>query len=84
MAIHKVLGTETEYGITIRHQADFNPVLASSMVINSYAGGRARIQWSFEEETPGLCAAPEPAEPFSGPATPRLLVERRPAPLLRG
>ncbi len=53
MAIHKVLGTETEYGITIRHQAEFNPVLASSMVINSYAGGRARIQWSFEEETPG-------------------------------
>jgi proteasome accessory factor A len=53
VAIHKVLGTETEYGITIRNQAEFNPVLASSMVINSYAGGRARIQWSFEEETPG-------------------------------
>ncbi len=53
MALHKVLGTETEYGITIRNQADFNPVLGSSMVINSYAGGRARIQWSFEEETPG-------------------------------
>ncbi len=53
MAIHKVLGTETEYGITIRNQAEFNPVLGSSMVINSYAGGRARIQWSFEEETPG-------------------------------
>jgi proteasome accessory factor PafA2 len=53
MAIHKVLGTETEYGITIRHQPEFNPALASSLVINSFAGGRARIQWSFEEESPG-------------------------------
>jgi len=48
-----VLGTETEFGITIINQADFNPVLASSLVINSYAGDRARIQWSFEEESPG-------------------------------
>jgi proteasome accessory factor PafA2 len=48
-----VLGTETEFGITIRNQQDFNPVLASSLVINSYAGPRARIQWSYEEESPG-------------------------------
>ncbi|MFQ5966821.1 MAG: depupylase/deamidase Dop [Acidimicrobiia bacterium] len=53
MAIHKVLGTETEFGITIRNQPDFNPALASGLVVNSYAGGRVRIQWSFEEETPG-------------------------------
>ncbi len=53
VTLPKVLGTETEYGITIRNQADFNPVLASSTVINSYAGGRARIQWSFDEESPG-------------------------------
>ncbi len=53
MAVHKVVGTETEFGITVRHQADFNPVLASSTVINNYAGGRARIQWSFDEESPG-------------------------------
>ncbi|MEE8497832.1 MAG: depupylase/deamidase Dop [Acidimicrobiia bacterium] len=48
-----VLGTETEFGITINGQADFNPVLASSLVINSYSGSRARIQWSSEEESPG-------------------------------
>ncbi len=28
-------------------------MLASSTVINSYAGERARIQWSFDEESPG-------------------------------
>jgi proteasome accessory factor A len=48
-----VLGTETEFGITIRGRPDFNPVLGSSLVINSYAGSRARIQWSYEEESPG-------------------------------
>jgi proteasome accessory factor PafA2 len=53
MAVHKVLGTETEYGIVIRNQPDFNPALASSLVVNSYPGDRARVQWSFEEESPG-------------------------------
>lgn len=53
MATQKVIGTETEFGISIRHQADFNPSLASGFVINAYEGGRARVQWSFEEESPG-------------------------------
>ncbi|OFW66717.1 MAG: proteasome accessory factor PafA2 [Actinobacteria bacterium RBG_16_68_21] len=51
--VHKVVGTETEFGITIRNQPDFNPVLASSLVINSYAGTSTRIPWSFDEESPG-------------------------------
>ncbi|MDH3305946.1 MAG: proteasome accessory factor PafA2 family protein, partial [Acidimicrobiia bacterium] len=53
MSVPKVIGTETEFGITIRNQPDFNPALASGLVINSYQGGRARVQWSFEEESPG-------------------------------
>ncbi len=48
-----ILGTETEFGITIRNQPDFNPVLASSLVINSYAGEQNRIQWSYDDESPG-------------------------------
>jgi proteasome accessory factor A len=53
VAVHKVCGTETEYGISVRNQADFNPAIASGQVVNSYAGTRARVQWSFEEESPG-------------------------------
>lgn len=53
MAVHKVCGTETEYGISVRNQADFNPATASGLVVNSYAGRQARVQWSFEEESPG-------------------------------
>jgi proteasome accessory factor A len=53
VVVHKVCGTETEYGISIRNHPDFNPAIASGQVINSYAGERARVQWSFEEESPG-------------------------------
>ena len=52
-ALQKVLGTETEFGITILNDADFNPVAAASTLVNSYAGNRARIKWSFDEESPG-------------------------------
>ncbi|NNC93440.1 MAG: proteasome accessory factor PafA2 [Acidimicrobiia bacterium] len=47
------MGTETEFGISVRTAPDFNPVLASSIVVNSYGGLRAKIQWSHEEESPG-------------------------------
>ncbi|MGH8957598.1 MAG: depupylase/deamidase Dop [Acidimicrobiia bacterium] len=53
MAIHKVLGTETEYGISVRGARDFNPALASTQLVNSYPGRRVRVQWSYEEESPG-------------------------------
>ena len=53
MAIHKVLGTETEYGIVVRGDASFNPAVASSLVVNSYPGARVKVQWSYEEESPG-------------------------------
>lgn len=53
MSVHKVLGTETEYGISVRPTRDFNPALASAQLVNSYPGRRVRVQWSYEEESPG-------------------------------
>ena len=53
MAIHKVLGTETEYGIVVRGDPTFNPAVASSLVVNAYPGSRVKVQWSYEEESPG-------------------------------
>ncbi len=53
MAIRKVMGTETEFGIQIRNRPDFNPALASALVVNSFPGRRIRVQWSYEEESPG-------------------------------
>ncbi|MGH3665993.1 MAG: depupylase/deamidase Dop [Egibacteraceae bacterium] len=53
MAITKYQGTETEYGISVIGRPDFNPVLASSMVVNAYAAdGRSRARWDYEEENP--------------------------------
>jgi proteasome accessory factor A len=52
MAIPKVIGTETEYGIAAVGVPDFNPVLSSSMLISTYAGSLRRIRWDYEQESP--------------------------------
>jgi proteasome accessory factor PafA2 len=53
VSIPKVMGIETEYGITVQGAHDFNPVLASSALINSYVAAELRrVRWDYEEETP--------------------------------
>ena len=54
MAIPKVCGIETEYGIQVVG-GDPNPIAASSVLINAYAHDVARQQigWDFEDEAPG-------------------------------
>ena len=52
MAIPKVMGIETEYGISSPGKPDFNPVLASSLLINTFAGELRRIRWDYEQESP--------------------------------
>ncbi|HZD64882.1 MAG TPA: depupylase/deamidase Dop [Acidimicrobiales bacterium] len=63
MAIPKVCGIETEYGIQLSGPGDANPIAASSVLINAYvsrfghpdrSGGRSgRVGWDFEDESPG-------------------------------
>ena len=52
MAVPKVCGIETEYGVVLRNAPDSNPVLASSLLINAYVEHR-RVGWDFEDESPG-------------------------------
>jgi proteasome accessory factor A len=52
VAIPKVVGTETEYGISAVGSTDFNPVLTSSLLISTYAGSLRRIRWDYEQESP--------------------------------
>jgi hypothetical protein len=52
MSIAKVMGIETEYGISGPGIPEFNPVLSSSMLISSYAGTLRRIRWDYEQESP--------------------------------
>jgi proteasome accessory factor A len=62
MALRKVLGVETEFGILVRGAADANPIAASSVLINAYANelsrqtgveAAAKVGWDFEDEQPG-------------------------------
>jgi proteasome accessory factor A len=61
MPIAKVCGIETEYGIVLRGSGESNPIAASSVLINAYvqdlqqspASGAERIEWDFEDESPG-------------------------------
>jgi Pup amidohydrolase len=60
VALPKVLGIETEYGILHAGVADPNPIAASSVLINAYVAESARtakgpdhVAWDFEDESPG-------------------------------
>ena len=45
---------ETEYGIIIRGAAEPNPIAASSTLINAYVAElNRRVDWDFEDESPG-------------------------------
>ena len=62
MAVPKICGIETEFGIAHTGTEDANPIAASSLLINSYlsevertgeGGPAAGVNWDFEDEMPG-------------------------------
>jgi proteasome accessory factor A len=69
MTVRRVVGTETEYGISVPGQPGFNAMVSSSLVVNAYAPARdRRTRWDFEEESPlrdarGFDLAHEVSEP---------------------
>ncbi len=55
MTVRRVMGTETEFGISVQGQPTANPMVASSQVVNAYASATLkarRARWDFEEESP--------------------------------
>lgn len=53
MAIKKILGTETEYGIMVKNDEQFDPISASMFLVNSYQNlASARIIWDYDLESP--------------------------------
>ncbi|MGZ4493932.1 MAG: depupylase/deamidase Dop [Nocardioides sp.] len=55
MTVRRVMGTETEFGISVQGQPTANPMVASSQVVNAYASSTLRARrarWDFEEESP--------------------------------
>jgi proteasome accessory factor PafA2 len=54
VAITKVCGIETEFGIVLRGTDEPNPITTSSLLINAYVARLQRkVGWDFEDESPG-------------------------------
>ncbi len=75
MAVPKIVGIETEFGIMVRGTADWNPVSASSLLINAYVGTdvgglddrTTPVAWDFIDEMPGADARDLMAPEFALP-----------------
>src|SRR3989440_12044193 len=56
MSVRRVMGTETEYGISVPGQPGANAMVSSSQVVNAYQAATSararRARWDFEEENP--------------------------------
>jgi proteasome accessory factor PafA2 len=57
MTVLRVMGTETEYGISVPGQPGANAMVTSSQIVNAYqaavtAARARRARWDFEEENP--------------------------------
>lgn len=55
MTVHRIMGSEVEYGIAVQSDPLANPMVASTQLVNAYAAANGltrRPRWDFEEETP--------------------------------
>jgi proteasome accessory factor A len=53
MAIPKVMGTEIEYGITVKNDRDFDPISSCVLLVNAYREEHAgKILWDYDQENP--------------------------------
>ena len=56
MTVRRVMGIETEYGISVPGQPGANAMVTSSQVVNAYLAASTararRARWDFEEENP--------------------------------
>ena len=57
MSVHRVMGIETEYGISVPGHPHVNAMATSSQVVTSYSGQavgdrRGRTRWDYDEEHP--------------------------------
>lgn len=53
MTTPTIIGTETEYGISVKNARDQDPVAASTLVVNIYKDrGLKGITWDYDQESP--------------------------------
>ncbi len=53
MAVPKVMGTEVEYGITVKGDPDFDPISGCVLLVNAYREDpTGEILWDYDQENP--------------------------------
>lgn len=57
MSVHRIMGLETEYGITVPGHPTMNAMVTSSQIVNAYAHllsapGATKPRWDYDEESP--------------------------------
>ncbi len=57
MSVHRVMGIETEYGISVPGHPTMNAMMSSSAIVTAYGqhvslGARARTHWDYDLESP--------------------------------
>lgn len=57
MSVHRIMGLETEFGITVPGHPTMNAMVTSSQIVNAYAyltaqPDRGKARWDYDEESP--------------------------------
>ena len=53
MALPKIIGSETEYGLTVQHDPEFDSIATSLLLVNSYNTDQAlKLLWDYDQEDP--------------------------------
>ena len=67
MTTPMIMGTETEYGISVKNARDQDPVAASTLVVNAYKNRELKgVTWDYDQETPLMDARGFMSEGESG------------------
>ncbi|GIX46583.1 MAG: proteasome accessory factor PafA2 [Candidatus Tectimicrobiota bacterium] len=53
MAAPRIVGSETEYGLTVQNDPDFDSIATSLLLVNSYSSVQSlRLLWDYDQEDP--------------------------------
>ena len=53
MALPKILGSETEYGLTVQNDPEFDSIATSLLLVNSYNADQSlKLLWDYDQEDP--------------------------------
>lgn len=53
MALPKIVGSETEYGLTVQNDLEFDSIATSLLLVNSYNADQSlKLLWDYDQEDP--------------------------------